>query len=156
MYGFILSSVCICLYTNVVSEFICHKEFKWGDRGVMQISNRFWKKVHRLKSSAFWMSLCCHRVTWISFASFAFFLAGSFPSPTFFKDFHFFDPMSEQLDPSESFSCWSFFCSTWISPFFTSLTTSDTGQEVNFQLDYQYLDPLRHLNQRHWYFHLNQ
>ena len=91
-------------------------------------------KVHRLKLSAFWMSLCCHRFTWVSFASFAFFLAGSFPLSFFFKAFLFFDPVSEQLDPPGSFSYWSFFCSTWISPFFTSFTTSDTGTIIWFPL----------------------
>ena len=62
-------------------------------------------------------------------------LNGSFPSPTFLKAFlFFFDSVSEQLDLPGSFSYWSFFCSTWVSPFFTSSTTSDTEARSWFLL----------------------
>ena len=102
-------------------------------------------KVYRLKSSAFWMSLCCHRFKWIPFASFTFFFAGSFSISNFFQSFCFFWPSVKTL-VGLSFVWLGFHLSLHLSPQVTQ------EQEVDFHLDYQHLDPLRHLNQRHCYF----
>ena len=113
-------------------------------------------KIHRLKSSAFWISLCCHRFTWTSFTSFAFFLASSLPFPTFLKAFLFLTQcQNNEIHQDLSLLGLSFVrhglqLSLHLSPQVTQ------EQEVDFHLDYQYLDRLRHLNQRHYYFHLNQ